>query len=314
MLPWASDVKENIRFWLVLTLLGLVFLPISMLIPTMSLPVKNRQDLERLPPQLAKLILKKKEIKKIAPKPKPKKKEQPKPIKKKPKTKPKPKLKKPKIEPKKPVIKKKPPLEAVKKARKVAQKSGLLALQDELADMRDTLNTSVLKKGQTLVAKTLAAQVNTVSGSVALSGSGGINTSGIPIPAEQVVLAKRQVTTLTKTKAEKQLEVSIEKAKRTAKGRERSTQNIRRVFDQNKSALFSLYNRALRQNPFLKGKLRLELVIDPSGAVISCKVISSDLNDPVLEEKIVLRVKMFDFGAEKVATRTIIYPIDFLPE
>ena len=50
-----------------------------------------------------------------------------------------------------------------------------------------------------------------------------------------------------------------------------------------------------------------------SGQVTACSVVTSELHDAVLGQKISARVKLFDFGAREVETVTITYPIDFLP-
>jgi hypothetical protein len=44
-----------------------------------------------------------------------------------------------------------------------------------------------------------------------------------------------------------------------------------------------------------------------------CRVVSSELNDPELEGKIVARVRMFRFEARDVEAVTMTKPIDFLP-
>ena len=85
------------------------------------------------------------------------------------------------------------------------------------------------------------------------------------------------------------------------------------TFDRNKGSIYSVYNRALRNDPGLKGKIVLRLTIAPSGKVTRCDLVSSELGDPVLGKKIVSRVKLFDFGAKDVTEVTITYPIDFLP-
>lgn len=89
--------------------------------------------------------------------------------------------------------------------------------------------------------------------------------------------------------------------------------NIRQVFDAQKSALYSLYQRELRQDPTLEGKVTLELVIEPDGSVSACQVVSSELGNPALEQRIAMRVQMFNFGAASVETRKVRFPIDFLP-
>jgi TonB family protein len=93
----------------------------------------------------------------------------------------------------------------------------------------------------------------------------------------------------------------------------RSREEIEMVFDQNKSAIFALYNRALRANPALQGKLVLRLTIEGSGEVSACEVVSSELADGELERKLVARVKMFRFLAKDVPAVTTTKPIDFFP-
>ena len=93
----------------------------------------------------------------------------------------------------------------------------------------------------------------------------------------------------------------------------RSREEIELVFEKNKGAIFALYNRALRRNPGLQGKLVLKLTIDPSGSVTACSVDSSELDDPEMERKLVQRVKMFRFEAKDVEAITTTKPIDFFP-
>ncbi|MDH5612730.1 MAG: TonB family protein, partial [Gammaproteobacteria bacterium] len=84
-------------------------------------------------------------------------------------------------------------------------------------------------------------------------------------------------------------------------------------FQKNKGAIYNLYNRALRKDPTLGGKVIIELTINAQGKVVQCHIISSELNDPGLERKIIARVKMFQFKPADVLETTVKYPIDFLP-
>ena len=93
----------------------------------------------------------------------------------------------------------------------------------------------------------------------------------------------------------------------------RSREEIELVFDKNKGAIFALYNRALRADPTLEGKLVLRLTIAPTGEVTFCEIVSSELGDPELERKLVLRVKQFRFEARDVEPITTTKPIDFFP-
>ena len=93
----------------------------------------------------------------------------------------------------------------------------------------------------------------------------------------------------------------------------RSREEIERVFDLNKGSIYTLYNRALRSNPALQGKLVLRLTIAPDGRVTFCEVVSSELGDPDLEQKLVQRVLLFQFEPRDVETITTTKPIDFFP-
>ena len=85
------------------------------------------------------------------------------------------------------------------------------------------------------------------------------------------------------------------------------------VFDQNKGAIYALYNRALRSDPSLHGKLVLRLTIMPNGTVTECVVVSSELAAPEFQHQLEERVKLFRFQAKDVAPVTTTKPLDFFP-
>jgi hypothetical protein len=93
----------------------------------------------------------------------------------------------------------------------------------------------------------------------------------------------------------------------------RSIEEIKLVFERHKGAIYALYQRALRDDPALQGKVVLELKIAPSGEVLACRVLSSELKSPELENKLRARVQGFDFGAKDVAEIVVSWPVDFLP-
>lgn len=93
----------------------------------------------------------------------------------------------------------------------------------------------------------------------------------------------------------------------------RSIEEIRLVFERNKGAIYALYNRALREDPTLQGKIVLELKIAPSGAISELRLVSSELKAAELESKLLARIRQFDFGAKDVEVMTVTWPVDFLP-
>ena len=199
--------------------------------------------------------------------------------------------------------------------RKKAAASGLLAMSDQLAELRDLdVRTNVdarsLNAGageRTRVDRSiLTAKAGTGSGGIAVGevskGFGGGST-GLKGHATAKVSS---ATTESGAAAEAQRSGKSAKAARTR-------EEIELVFDKNKSAIYSLYSRALRENPALQGKVVLEVTIAPTGEVTECRVISSELGDPELERKLVARVKMFRFDDRDVATMTTTKPIEFFP-
>ena len=93
----------------------------------------------------------------------------------------------------------------------------------------------------------------------------------------------------------------------------RAIEDVRLVFERNKGSIYAIYNRALRDEPALQGKVVLKLTISPAGSVVDCRIVSSELKMPEVEAKLLARIKTFDFGAKDVNEMAINYPLDFLP-
>jgi protein TonB len=309
-LPWTyiREESERLKRFLVIALVIAVILGIAM--PFMPLKKLDRQKAEELPPRLAQLVLEKKKPKPPPPKKVEKKKEKKKVEKKKKKEKP--KKKEVKKKPKKP---KKTEAQRVAEARKKAASSGLLQFADELADLREAAvdkalkKTAKLSKGQ---AKSSDFKRNVLTSGVT-SGSGGIDTSRLSSGVGRSNLAGRKTTKVEDEMEKLAMAKRVEQEKRTNRKPARTYEEVSLVFDKNKGAIYALYNRALRRDPTLEGKVVLELTIAPSGRVTHIRIVSSELKNPVLEEKLMTRIKLFNFGVKKVEELIVTYPIDFLP-
>ena len=97
-------------------------------------------------------------------------------------------------------------------------------------------------------------------------------------------------------------------------GPSRTDEEIQIVFDRYKAALYRIYNRELRNDPTLRGKMVLRITIEPNGEVSACRIESTDLASAALKAEVVERVRRFNFGPkDNVPKITILYPIDFLP-
>lgn len=307
-LPWSVSAEEERRYRKILTAILVLTVALGIAIPLLPVFKTSIEQQVELPPRVAKLIFEKRTEPKPKPAPKVVEKPEPKPVEKKKKSEPKPK-KPPKVAEKpKP---KTPPVDAVEQARKKASSAGLLALQDSLADLRDQSvdqlrGANRLSNSGSQARQTERSMITSKVG----SASTGINTAGLSRDTGSTALATRTATEVKSTISRVQASNGRKKGTRNTS---RSIEEIQIVFDRNKSSIYSLYNRALRSNPTLQGKLVLSLTIAPSGKVTAIAMISSDLGDPALERKLLQRIKMFNFGAKPVEAVTISYPIDFLP-
>lgn len=303
-LPWSISASEEARFRKILLAVMAFTIALGIAIPL--LPVLTQvieQDVEP-PPRVARLIFERQsepkppppKVVKQTPKPEPRAKKEPRPL--------------PKQTPPKVAVKT-PPVDAVEQARKQASSSGLLALQDSLADLRDQ-NVDELKSSRRLSNSGAVAQKTEralVTSNVG-GGSKGINTSAMSRDTGSTHLATR-----TATEVKSSIVKSAPNNGSTATDRRasRSQEDIQIAFDQHKGAIFTIYNRALRKNPNLDGKVVFQLTIAPSGQVSAISIVSSELEDQALERKLLVRIKMINFGAKPVDSVTLTYPIDFLP-
>jgi len=226
-----------------------------------------------------------------------------------------PKLETPVVKPPPPEPKLPPKEQPKPDPKQKAASTGLLALSQQLAELRQldvntrtdakALNAGVGEKTRVDRAL-LTAKVGEGSGGIAVSatssgfggGSTGLkghDTARVAAPPSAAPPADE-----------------VERTGRSLKA-SRTREEIELVFDRNKSAIYALYSRALRDKPTLQGKVVLEVTIAPSGEVTACQVVSSELNDPELERKLVARVRMFRFEARDVATMTTTKPIEFFP-
>ena len=325
-LPWSSSINEDKKFTKIFLILMVPFLISSIAIPLINVPDKTREELEKKPAQLARVVIQKKDIPKAPPPPpKEEKKEEPKPEPKKEEPKPEPKKAEPKPEPKKEEPKPEPkkeepkPVKLVEKAREAAQ-AEINQVTDALADMRESFDFSDINPELTQSTGTAAEANRNIIGNNAKAGSGGINTAKLSTDTGGVALTGKKTTQVESQLADAAGVGSKAAAKASGNGNGsgrdksyRSDEGIRKIMDRNKGAIFAVYNRELRSNPLLEGKVVFKLVIESDGRVSSASVISSDLNDPKLERKLLIKIKGINFGATDVLQTTLEYAFDFLP-
>jgi periplasmic protein TonB len=292
-LPWSPIEGEERRFRRILGAILLLFFAVGAVIPFMPVPERPATAPE-LPERVVQMVLEK-------PKPPPKPVVEPKEV------------PQPKVETVRPVPK---PVVPTLDARQRAEKAGVFQIKDELADLREIVDTSAFASTQNLTGKTDGpshAERSLITAGVA-TGSRGINTAALSRGYGTGVgsLRGHATTQNLPLAAESQ---SGQQAKRSGSGKRaaRTQEEVELVFDRNKSALYAIYSRALRERPELQGKFVVQLTIAPSGEVTGCQVVSSELKDSDLERKLVARIRMFRFEPKDVETMVATKPIEFFP-
>ena len=272
-LPWTPDEDEEKRLRKTARSLLIVFAAFGILIPL--IPMSERPPPPALPAEVVKLVLE------PPPPPPPK------------------------------------PVDRQAEARRKAEKSGLLAMKDQLEDLREALEPTEMSSAPMIgrVEGPSRAERSLVTSRTGV-GSGGINTGKLSsgFGSGPGNLKGHAAGTAVPSFADK-IGADQAQASRSGAGGKasRSREEIEIVFDRNKSAIYSLYSRALREQPELQGKVVVQLTIAPSGEITDCRIVSTELNDAELERKLVARIRMFRFEAKDVEAMTTTKPIEFFP-
>ncbi len=312
VLPWDALADDEQRFRAIAKQVAIAAVVFCILMSFLPVPERDPTLSRPVPPRLARLVLEK-----PAPLPPPAPVVQPKPPETVADRRPEP------VAPTEKAVTAKVQPEPDRKAavREKAGRAGLLPFADQLADLRDNQALATITSGGASYTGAVgeAPQVErALITSKAGVGSGGINTAGFSRNTGGSGLGGRSTTQVTSGVAALGggsagpaggTDDSSGKGQRASRSRE----EIEMVFDQNKGAIYSLYNRALRNNPSLQGKLVLKLTIEPSGQVSDVQVVSSELGDDELERKLVQRIRMFTFLSKDVPPVTTTKPIDFFP-
>lgn len=351
VLPWSTAAEDERHFRRIATRVLALVLLLGLLVPWLPLPKMERVEVQPLPPPIAKLLLERANTPPPPPAPKPTEAEQLAQAKPEAATPdrpaPPPKKAPPVPEARNPVEGKPPGEVALDNARRRASGVGLLAMKDQLAELHSVPAAVQLKQdikpgpgvgtgtGPGVGAGTEAGiPVRAMITSNATGGSGGINTAGYSRDTGGGGLAGRGTTLVEGVagggggggpgggggkggtgsgvggggggKGGVLARGSSGKASR-------SIEEIKLVFERNKGAIYALYNRALRDDASLQGKVVLELKIAPSGAVEGVRIVSSELKAAELEAKLLARIRSFDFGAKDVDAMVVTWPVDFLP-
>jgi protein TonB len=315
-LPWTTGREEEDRFKKIIRGTIGTLLMLALIVSFLPVPQQSPDQVQEIPKRLARLVVERQTpppppppvVREVPPEPEPV-------------VEPERVVEQRRVEPE-PVVKPEPeppkPVDTTVQARERARTAGVLQFAEQLSALRSSadLTAGRLEQADTRAGPGEApvAERSLITSRVG-AASGGINTAALSRNTGGGGLGGRATTVVDSPVEGIGFGPAGGAAQRSGDSNKasRSREEIERVFDANKGRIFTLYNRALRENPALQGKVVLRLTIAPDGRVTFCEVVSSELNDPQLEQGLVQRVLQFQFEAKDVEAVTTTKPIDFFP-
>ena len=295
-LPWTASHEEDRRFRLILLQALLICLAVGAITPYIHIPQPEPDLAEELPPRRVRLLA-----------------EQPVPV---PRPAPVGAVPQVTAAPEPQPVTKRTPVAPPVTARQKAARTGVLAMSAALAELRGTTpktgtasgQDAVVRQGQETTIQPSMLTTNVTRGSQGIEGGvthqSVLGASDLPESEENRQGISGSAGTLP----------ARGRASAPASGMVRSKEEIQEILDRNKGAMYTLYNRELRKDATLQGKLVMSITIAPAGNVTRCVILSSELDAASLEQQLVALVERIDFGNKPgVPAVTTKLPIEFFP-
>lgn len=206
----------------------------------------------------------------------------------------------------------------VQTARQIAQRSGLLAMADQISDLRDRNltqldSTRAISSNQAGGAEVIGDASQAFAANASSSSSGiAVNTpgSGQRYPNGTKLDSRKTTTVQSPVGFGRDTSKPGQSGNSAIPGR--TNEEINAVFDRAKGAFTAIYTRAKRDNANLatEGVVTIAFTIQPDGSVTDCRLISSTLGDAEVTNKIVQRASLLNFGPKGVPAFAVQrYPI-----
>ncbi|MDX1489416.1 MAG: hypothetical protein R3268_14495, partial [Acidiferrobacterales bacterium] len=236
VMPWEEEEEDRRRFRKLLLASLLWAILLGQLVSIYTLPLREPLQIAEVPERLVKLV----ERQRPKPPPKP------------------PEEKKPEKEPEKKKTEEKPKPSETQVARKKAEKAGVLAFKNAFEEIMN--DPAAAKLGADARIKDTGKQAvgdakRSLVVAKAREGSGGINTSAI---SRNVAGTGTKVSGVQFTRVESSVGADMKEADRPLSegpGPSRTDEEIQIIFDRYKATLYRIYNRELRNDPRLQGKM-----------------------------------------------------------
>jgi len=197
------------------------------------------------------------------------------------------------------------------------KKAGVLSMiEDDLAQGLDqVISDQVMSTGKSLSTGRSGSGKDDMDMNALLAmstfGSGEGGTNGIDEILKNDVAKNKPAVKLTKTG-----KVNVEQLGKVSGSKEalgaRTEESLRKVLSENMGRLTYLYNKYLKTNPNIGGKVEVEVTIGANGAVANAVILSSEIIIDDFKREILAAIRRWKYDAITQGQVKVVYPIIFI--
>lgn len=128
-------------------------------------------------------------------------------------------------------------------------------------------------------------------------------------------ILKKEASSGPAVKLEKKSKIDVAPIEKVSGAQEavgaRNEQSLYKVLSQNIGRLQYIYEKFLKTNPDIRGKVEVEVTINPDGSVANVAVLSSEIPIPDFQRQLVDAIRRWKYEAIALGQMKVVYPIVF---
>jgi len=195
------------------------------------------------------------------------------------------------------------------------KKTGVLSMiEDNLAqDLDQVMSTPGIATGKSLSSGRNGSGSADTDMSELLDGLGSVESgnNGIDEILKSDVAKNKPALKLTKTG-----KVNVEQLSKVSGSKEalgaRTDESLRKVLAENMGRLQYLYNKYLKTNPEIGGKIEVEVTINADGTVTNAAVLASEITVEAFQREIMAAIRRWRYETITQGQVKVVYPIIFI--
>lgn len=128
-------------------------------------------------------------------------------------------------------------------------------------------------------------------------------------------ILKKDAASGSRVKLEKKSKIDVAPIEKVTGSQEavgaRNEQSLYKVLSQNIGRLQYIYEKFLKTNPDIRGKVEVEVTINPDGSIANVAILSSEIPIPDFQRQLVDAIRRWKYDAIAQGQMKVVYPIVF---